>query len=273
MPAEYSFPVPETAPKNASIGAESAPIPSAGNRTTCSGAETAPLIDISGGWRGCRGLVRHGPGRPGHMAAGRTAPDGIGPPASHLSAPKSARLVSPRNARERNKPMTNMTSDDIIDSRLCAIIRRKAESLGNERKQAGFKNGEVADAALIEAMSIAGGTASQVRQRPLRARRRSPARAGARGTARTPAGRFARRTARLRRRPARPSRRPASRGRRRCGDSRRDQASGLPAQYPHAGYLHRGGTGQNAAVCQATRTPMKGRRLLLGTPTAPQPMK
>ena len=56
---------------------------------------------------------------------------------------------------------------DITDSRLCALIRRQAERLGQERKAAGFKNWEVADAALIEAMSIAGGMAKQVRARLL----------------------------------------------------------------------------------------------------------
>jgi len=60
-----------------------------------------------------------------------------------------------------------MTSDDITDSRLCALIRRKAERLGEERGARGFKNGELADAALIEAASIVGGMAKQVRRRLL----------------------------------------------------------------------------------------------------------
>jgi hypothetical protein len=54
-------------------------------------------------------------------------------------------------------------TDDITDSRLCALLRRKAERLGEERKAEGFTRGALADAALIEAMSMAGGTSKQVR--------------------------------------------------------------------------------------------------------------
>ncbi len=60
-----------------------------------------------------------------------------------------------------------MTSDDATDSRLCALIRRKAERLDQERGAAGFKNHEVADAALVEAMALTNGTSAQVRQRLL----------------------------------------------------------------------------------------------------------
>jgi hypothetical protein len=60
-----------------------------------------------------------------------------------------------------------MTSDDLADSRLCALIRRKAERPGRERGAEGFTNGALSDAALIEAMSIAGGTSKQVRGRLL----------------------------------------------------------------------------------------------------------
>lgn len=55
--------------------------------------------------------------------------------------------------------------DDITDTRLCELIRREAARLGQERGAAGFKNSEVADAVLIEAMSIARGTAKQVQAR------------------------------------------------------------------------------------------------------------
>jgi hypothetical protein len=57
--------------------------------------------------------------------------------------------------------------DDITDTRLCELIRREAARLGQARREAGFKNVEVADAALVEAMSIARGTAKQVRARLL----------------------------------------------------------------------------------------------------------
>ena len=57
--------------------------------------------------------------------------------------------------------------DDVMNSRLCALLRREAGRLGQERKAKGFTGAALADAALVEAMSMASGTSAQVRARLL----------------------------------------------------------------------------------------------------------
>ena len=57
--------------------------------------------------------------------------------------------------------------NDVLDSRLCALLRREAERLGEERGRRGFKAEEAADAALVKAMTLSPGTKTQVRARLL----------------------------------------------------------------------------------------------------------
>ncbi len=97
------------------------------------------------------------------------------------SLPPRPRIKGARDGRGfrqcetgRSKKTTTMDDDDITNNRLSALIRRTAERLGQERGARGFKNGEVANAAVVETMSLAGGTATQVRQRLLCFRLRLP---------------------------------------------------------------------------------------------------